>query len=360
MQPLAIDLHYLLCAYSADDLHADVLLGIGMHLLHEMPVVTRAAIRSVFAPVGGGPLPATLQLLSQAGIADQIETIKITPTAMTTDEMSKLWSAFQSKHRPSAAYTASVLLIESQDPPRSSLPVLEPRLYAMPLRRPTIEGVDPQILTPSPGAVLTLRGYDLLAPDTRVIFGSGAIGEPDRGQSSNERLVVPLTAAALANLRAGVMTVQVNQRLLLSEPPTPHRGFESNIVALMVRPTITTHDTPAGPALDIDVDTQAAPGDGLLTGTIEVGIAPAVGREQKVTLLLNPLNVLPPGVPRPFAFDAPSRDNPDEPVTRPTITFPVRDVPAGTYLIRVRVDGADSELLVDANRRFDRPTVDVP
>ena len=38
--PLALDLHYLLSAYSGGDLHAEILLGYAMQLLHEMPVLT--------------------------------------------------------------------------------------------------------------------------------------------------------------------------------------------------------------------------------------------------------------------------------------------------------------------------------
>lgn len=42
--PLALDLHYLLSAYSGADLHAEILLGYAMQLLHETPVLTREAI----------------------------------------------------------------------------------------------------------------------------------------------------------------------------------------------------------------------------------------------------------------------------------------------------------------------------
>ena len=44
--PLAINLHYLISAYGAADLHAEILLGHAMQLLHENPVIPREAIRS--------------------------------------------------------------------------------------------------------------------------------------------------------------------------------------------------------------------------------------------------------------------------------------------------------------------------
>ena len=58
--PLALDLHYLLSAYGADELHGEILLGYGMQLLHETPVLSREAIRrSLAAPrfVGGRGFP---------------------------------------------------------------------------------------------------------------------------------------------------------------------------------------------------------------------------------------------------------------------------------------------------------------
>ena len=48
--PLALDLHYLLTAYGSADFQAEILLGYAMHLLHERPVLDRAAIRTRARP----------------------------------------------------------------------------------------------------------------------------------------------------------------------------------------------------------------------------------------------------------------------------------------------------------------------
>ena len=48
--PLALDLHYLLSAYGAEDLHAEILLGYAMQLLHETPVLGRSAIATALNP----------------------------------------------------------------------------------------------------------------------------------------------------------------------------------------------------------------------------------------------------------------------------------------------------------------------
>ena len=104
----------MLTAYGRADFQAEILLGYAMHLLHERPVLDRAAIRRALdpSPLDVSMLPPAFQALAASDLADQVELIKITPAAMSSDEMSKLWAAIQSHYRPSAAYQVSVVLIE--------------------------------------------------------------------------------------------------------------------------------------------------------------------------------------------------------------------------------------------------------
>ncbi len=114
-RPLALDLHYLLTAYGTAELEAEVLLGYGLQRLHQHPVLTRATIRSSLtrAPVLGAVLPPVYQALQRANLAEQIELIKITPYEMTVDDMSRLWSALQTRYRPTVAFRASAEGIEA-------------------------------------------------------------------------------------------------------------------------------------------------------------------------------------------------------------------------------------------------------
>ncbi len=89
--PLAVDLHYLLTAYGPEELQAEVLLGYGMQVLHERPVLARAEIEA--------RLPVALR---GSHLGRQVELIKVTPEPMSSDELSKLWSAMQAKYRPTA------------------------------------------------------------------------------------------------------------------------------------------------------------------------------------------------------------------------------------------------------------------
>jgi len=130
-QPLALNLHYMLTAYGSEDFNAEILLGYAMHVLHENPVPTRQQIRRSLggpSPVSGGilpPSPSPFGSVMADDLADQAELLKVTPQSLSSDEMSKLWTAFQSKYRPSSAYMVSVVLIQATGPTVTALPVLK-------------------------------------------------------------------------------------------------------------------------------------------------------------------------------------------------------------------------------------------
>jgi hypothetical protein len=65
--PLALDLHYLLSARGAEELHAEILLGYAMQLLHESPVLLRSAITTALnpSPPVGSTLPPALRALAE-------------------------------------------------------------------------------------------------------------------------------------------------------------------------------------------------------------------------------------------------------------------------------------------------------
>src|SRR5690606_7189900 len=96
---LALDLNFLVAAYGVADFHAEVMLGAAMQILHDTPGLGRAAIRDLLTPGPSKPnLPAELQL---AGLADQLEQLRITALNHSTDEVSRIWSALQTPARPS-------------------------------------------------------------------------------------------------------------------------------------------------------------------------------------------------------------------------------------------------------------------
>lgn len=337
--PLALDLHYLLSAYGSEDFHTDILLGYGVQLLHEHPVLDRDAIRTALTPdaPGGGGLPQELRLLSTSNLADQVEQIKIVPEAMDSEEISRLWAAFQTNYRPTAAYLATVVLIERHRSARASLPVTRRNIMARQLGRPVIETVEPQFVLP--GDTLTIRGSGLRAVPVEVRFGDQTV-TPTNVTDAALRATLP------AGLLAGIRTVQVLHDLDFETPNEPHRGFQSNVAAFMLRPD----PTPGSFSNVVDL------GGALRSAELDVTFSPEVGKEQQVLLLLNEVG----GQDRAYSFLAEPRNEASDPDTQPTITFEIPSMAAGTYLLRVQVDSAESELQVDGTGAFTGPTVTLP
>ena len=65
--PLALNLHYLLTAYGAQDFNAEILLGYAMQLLHETPVFARRDIRLAHGSDPSGVSPVGTGLFSPFG-----------------------------------------------------------------------------------------------------------------------------------------------------------------------------------------------------------------------------------------------------------------------------------------------------
>ena len=321
--PLALDLHYLLTAYASEDFDAEVILGFAMQMLHEQPGLGRRKLRELAIGGSADPLP----LLAAANLSEQAEQVKFTPQAMSGEEMSKLWTAFQAQYRPSAAYHASVVLIESEFPTRSALPVREPRLHVRPLRRPHIDAVTPQIATA--GAALTLSGHSLSADDVQIAFG----GQPPVTVLSigDQSLEVNLPAA----LRSGINTVQVVHPIDVDPGPEREfrRGAESNVVAFMLAPRIVT-----GPTVTPEPESRL----------ITLSVDPPAENDQRVELLLG------------------SQAFPGETISGELHFRIPNAVASGDYLIRVRVDGAESALMVDSDpaspsyNEYTGPEVTIP
>ena len=313
--PLALDLHYLLTAYGKEQFHTDILLGYGMQLLHETPVLVRDRIRQSLGgapPVSGADvLPSTYPALAAADLAEQVEQVRITPEFMNTEEMSKLWSAMQASYRPTAAYMASVVLIESRRPARSALPVRSRNIAVRALNRPVIERVSPQLV--ASGGTLVLEGYNLRGDITRVALGEIELVPSDPAYDRIE-LVVP------AGARAGVTTVQVRHPIDFGTANEPHRGIESNVIACMVLPVPSA--VPASVARNTD---------------LTFSVAPAVNVGQKVVLILGEGSI-----------DLPPRAPGSPPLSALSFRIPA-DFPTGAQLLRVRVDGAESALEVESD-----------
>ncbi len=90
--PLPLVLSYLMTAYGEDDdeVLAHRLLGIGMQLLNDQPLLSPSAI---------------VAALSGSGLEDQPDRVRITPHPIPMDEISRLWATFSTGYRISVATT---------------------------------------------------------------------------------------------------------------------------------------------------------------------------------------------------------------------------------------------------------------
>src|SRR5215212_6841842 len=226
---VALDLLYLLSFYGSEvQLEPQRLLGSVVRMLHTQPVLTRQMIRDAI----GDP---NNTFLATSNLDEEVERIKLTPSSLSLEELSKLWSIFfQVPYTLSVVYQASVVLIEPEVQTQKALPVRERNVYTLPFRQPTIEQIMSQAGAERPilaGDQLILAGKQLRGEVTRVRIG-GIEAEPQA--VSDTQISVPLPE----NLRAGLQGVQVVQYVQMGTPPTPHRGFESNVAAFILRPTI--------------------------------------------------------------------------------------------------------------------------
>ena len=168
--PLPLNLYYLLTAYGEDD-NDDLghrVLGRAMSILHDHPVLSSDDIR---LSVDAADLP-------KFDLQHQLEGIRISYQPMSLDEMSKLWTAFQTGYRISAAYEVAVVLIDSQRPTRSPLPVLRQGDQDRgPASQPDLTPPFPELFHVQPsdprysaelGDTLTLVGHHLAGDEVEV------------------------------------------------------------------------------------------------------------------------------------------------------------------------------------------------
>lgn len=329
--PLALDLHYLLTAYGAQDLNAEILLGYAMQVLHETPVLTRQQLRTALgapAPLDGTLLPGPFGTLSAIDLADQVEQIRLTPVYLGSEDLSKLWTAMQARYRPSMAYAVSVVLIQRRAGGRAALPVLRrgaddsgPVAHGSPA--PLLTGVRAGA---SPLQSALRLGEDFLVNGSNLVRGSlaarveharfGIVRDLVPVPMSDDQLSIHLPsvledAAGMDAWSVGVYSVS----LRVTEPNLPTWGTNSVVMAL-------------APQVGVSPLAHAS-------GTINLSITctPRLRVEQhaQTRLLFGAIEVLPDSIVTPA-----------DPTQPTSLAFTIPNVASGDYPVRLRVEGIDS------------------
>lgn len=308
--PLALNLHYLITAYGRGDSDNDALshrvLGSAMSMLHDHPLLGGAEIASALLDTDPGT---------------QIERVRITPLPMGIDEISKLWTVFQTQYRVSAAYEVGVILIDSRRAARAPLPVLnrgaEDRgAVATTGSAPTLDSIRlPRLQSAARlGEDIVLVGSNLSATDCTVALGSPL---------SAPVILVPTDTGTPGEL--GIHIADAAE-----DPQAPTRWNPGYYTVAVTRtspdlPPVSSNAQPLALAPAITIAPAAAvAGDIVLTVTC----APQVRKGQRVLLLFGDRQVEPVSVVAPADTGS--------------VTFTVTAVQPGSYVVRLRIDGVDS------------------
>jgi hypothetical protein len=311
--PLPLNLFYLVTALSdeKDEVKNHSLLGRAMGVLHDHPLLDSSEIKD-----------ATQVNVPGSDLHEQIERVRITLQPLPVEEISKLWTAFQTNFRTSAGYQVSVVLIESERAAKTPLPVLT--------RGKDDSGVGSQADVDSPfpallglgipngqssarlGDVVTLQGLHLDAGTPEVRLSNPHLDVPGPvtlGPSTAAKIEVTLTNDPTAWV-AGLYTAAV---IVTSGDDVR----STNELPLTVAPRITS-------ALPLDVLRQ-----GDHSAEITITCSPQVRPGQRAALLIGDREVM-------AEAHAAVTD---------TLKFVVKNAPVGTHFLRLRIDGVDSLLV---------------
>ncbi len=329
---VAIDLYYMMSCYGNDvELQPQRVLGSIVSTLADKRILTPDLIRSTCND-------STLPFLIDSDLADQIQLVTIVPVDITLEDLSKTWSVYQAPYVLSIAYRACLVVIEGRENFQRALPIrdtspagITPFSNAPYIEQIMVQGSRFEQITI--GSTLVIRGRNLLNQvDTSNDAVQIQIGDltVTPTEIKDREIIFSLEATPLPMLQAGVQSLQVIHRMA-STSPLITNAIASNLMALVLCPTlveIQVHDVE-----EIEEDLRSA----IVTVHLDV----LVREKQKVILALNEWTLNDPQV---YMFDRPPL-----PSTSSVIDIPITNVKAGEYLVRIRVDGAESKLGIDEN-----------
>lgn len=317
--PLALELHYLVTAYGTgdDDQLGHRLLGRSMSVLYDHAVLGPSEIQAALA---GNDL------------ANQVERVRIAPLALSVEEISKLWTVFQAPYRISAAYLISAVLIDSNAPTKAALPVLT--------RGSDNRGVASQASIDSPYPNLTSLGLPAGQPSVRLEQTVQLLGAKLSGTLQGVLLQHSRWEAGVEVPPTGTPTDTEIHAIIPGTPASWPAGLYL-ASALVQRPTETYRRTTNElPLMVAPVITSALPLTASVGSTLALTCSPEVLSTQRVSLFIGDREI--PAQPHP--------------AQTPNLSFVLPSDLSGPYFIRLRVDGIDSQLVLDytaANPTFD-------
>lgn len=322
----ALDLQYVISFHGNEaELEPQRMMGCVVRTLQNTLTITPEMIRDTSAD-------PTLSFLAGTDLANQVEQISITPTDISVENLSKIWSVFfQTPYSLCATYKCSVIFIEGEEPGVRALPVRDRRHLVMPFSQLVVERVISQRGALEPilaDSNLFILGRGLYNSTTLVRIGEL---EVEAQEVKDAKIIFPLTSVPRGVLRAGVQSLQVVHPGARSHIAGPYRGIDSNLASFVLRPTI----------ISVSVSNVQIQGNDTRCADVTVEFDLIVGQRQLVVLILNEWST---DSPSAYMFKGLIRQ---EEVRE--LTIPADKVKAGEYLVRVQIDGAESLLSYDTD-----------
>jgi hypothetical protein len=343
--PLALNLNYLVTAFGDgdDDSLSHRWLGRAMSVFHDHPLLGAQEIHDALLP-------------DNSELQEQIERVRITPQPMSLEDMSKLWTTFQTQYRISAAYQVDVVLIESGRQGRIPLPVLtrgqDDRGVTAEAgaNLPMIESVRPPNRQSSAllGDELAIIGQNLTdVTSVRFSLVSSSISDfnpillsttAPLETKNGIKVTLPNDASASTAWMAGFFTVAVAVN-------RNNQTWSSNELPISLAPRIDAIAPPNPIVRDgagnVTLDVSCSPNVRLVNS----GAPPTLQFAQRVVLLLEPFDNA-KAVSISVSPEAPSLPAPPSMSTGTLrFVFPVASDRTGGYMVRLRVDGINLPLV---------------
>jgi hypothetical protein len=322
---VALDLHYLL-TFVGDEkkLQPQTMLGSVVSLINSRPVLSPAEIRIAKMPGDDSPLIGTD---NDIPVVD----VRFTPLGLSLEDMSKVWSVFlQTPYALSVVYRASMVLVEADIPILPALPAQRPRGQSGFLSDPAIAqvtSIEGQYQPITADGTLQITGVRLQGEQTLVRV-DGFDVQP--AQVSATRITLPVPAAAQV---VGMHSVRIVHRPWDAAPEDATNEIESNVASFVLYPDVT--------AVLLDE----------IESILSVTITPPIQGQQRGEVLLDQLDA-----ERPRVYQ---RRVPPAEGSSSTLQIDLTGVEAGTYVVRVRVDGFTSLVEIDAETEAVVHTVEV-
>ncbi|MBP0000758.1 MAG: DUF4255 domain-containing protein [Cyanobacteria bacterium SID2] len=346
-----LDLQYLFTFYGDErELIPQRLLGSAVRTLVDRPVLDLETLQRFTNR--SRTSPSNHSYLSESTLAEQVQRVKLMPSLITTEDLSRIWSVFfQTPYSLSLAYQGTAVLIEGDLAGQKSLPLRRPPSVSIAPQRPMLESVSFQEGN-SPPTVLEQLANQIVASGTLIVRGKQLVGDRTQLQIGNALLTPQFTNETelqldlgrlpypeADQLRAGIAGLKV-VRWQSRGARDPEGRIESNAVPLVLCPRITETMLSCDDLEEDDYEKYS--------GRLVVPLDLPVDDRQQVFVLLNGIDTS-----QAYVF---SRQR-GEALTH-TPSFFLEGVEPGEYLVRVQVDGAESRLNVNPETdRYDSPKV---